>query len=98
MPRLCFLNPDWELFGRDHVKAVQSIKPGYWPRRAVGLPGPWSPTSACWVAAEPCGRGCANVLPPPCQGCWEEKKVGKCFWNEVQAEAAFERGKPTAQR
>lgn len=61
MPWLCFLNPGWVLFSRGRVKAAQSIMPGYWPCRAVGLPG--SPASACCVAAQPCrgGRPCLHL-------------------------------------
>lgn len=88
MPQLCFSNPDWELLSRGHVKAAQSIVPGYRPRGAVGLPGSRSATSA----RSPAEVAVPGDLSLPCQGCQEEKGVGKCFWNE----AAFEKGKPTA--
>lgn len=56
LPRLRFLNPGWVLFNRGHVKAARAVM----PRRAVGLPGSRSPASACWVAAQPRGGGCAR--------------------------------------
>lgn len=59
MPRL-WLNPGWVLFSRGHVNAAQSIMPGYWPRRAVGLPGSRSPASGRRVATQPCGGGYAR--------------------------------------